>query len=403
MVDQNNQKARRRFAPRRYLRLIALLIAGAVVAQGIAGRVHQEADLQQWTATQAIPTVSVVLPDTSANGQALTLPGRLAANYDAPIYARVSGYLKNWNVDIGAHVKKGQVLAEIETPDLDAQYSQAQAELANAVAADQLAGTTAGRWKEMLESDSVSQQAVDEKTGDWQVKQASVASARANVARLQALESYRVIAAPFDGIVTERRTDIGDLVNAGSGEGQALFRVADEQKLRVYVDVPQNYASDIGARIRATLTVPERPGESFVAQYLSTASAIDSASGTVTIELMCDNADGKLIPGAYTQVHLTLGSTASPTMRLPSSTLILGHQGEEVATVASNGQVTMKKVTIARDLGAEVEISAGISASDRVVDNPPDSLADGDTVRIASHAGSRLAAAKTAGGPHAQS
>jgi RND family efflux transporter MFP subunit len=212
-----------------------------------------------------------------------------------------------------------------------------------------------------------------------------------------------VIAAPFDGIVTERRTDIGDLANAGSGEGQTLFRVADAQKLRVYVDVPQNYASAIGARIPATLTVPERPGESFVAQYLSTASAIDSASGAVTIELMCDNADGKLIPGAYTQVHLTLGSTASPTMRLPSSTLILGHQGEEVATVASNGQVTMKKVTIARDLGAEVEISAGISASDRVVDNPPDSLADGDTVRIASHAGSRLAAAKTAGGSHAQS
>jgi membrane fusion protein, multidrug efflux system len=234
----------------------------------------------------------------------------------------------------------------------------------------------------MLETDSVSQQAVDEKTGDAQVKLAAVQAAKANVERLEALENYKTITAPFDGIVTERRTDVGDLISAGGGQGPELFRVADEKQLRVYVDVPQNDAAAIGEKLHATLTVPERPGKVFDAQYVSSASAVNAANGAVTIELMCDNAKGQLFPGAYTQVHLTLdGGTRA--LQLPASALILGDHGEQVATIGADGHVVMKRVTIARDLGEQVEIGSGIEAGDRVIDNPPDSLTQGDEVRVA--------------------
>ncbi|CAM2153246.1 membrane fusion protein, multidrug efflux system [Pararobbsia alpina] len=381
MVDPKHDDVRAR-SRRHVITVVALLVVGAVVAQGVWSRAHERAGLEHWTQAQAIATVSVIRPVMSEGAQQLTLPGRLAANYDAPIYARVSGYLKSWNVDIGARVHKGQVLAEIETPDLNAQLSQAQADLANAQAAAQLAQTTAKRWTQMLETDSVSQQAVDEKTGDAQVKLAAVQAAKANVERLEALENYKTITAPFDGIVTERRTDIGDLISAGGGQGPELFRVADEKQLRVYVDVPQNEAGAIGDKLNATLTVPEHPGKVFDAKYVSSASAVNAANGAITIELLCDNAKGQLIPGAYTQVHLTLdGGTHA--LQLPASALILGDHGEQVATIGADGHVVMKRVTIARDLGEEVEIGSGVEPGDRVIDNPPDSLTQGDAVRIA--------------------
>jgi len=388
MVKHKNGIAPVRRPQRKYLfGLLALLVVGVVVAQGVVSRVHHMTNLRHWTDAQAMASVNLVRPSLGKLDQSLALPGRLEAFTDAPIFSRVSGYLKTWNVDIGARVKKGQVLAEIETPDLNAQLTQAQANLADAVAAAQLAKSTAKRWQEMMVSDSVSQQAADEKTGDWQVKQADAAAAQANLQRLQALESYKLIVAPFDGIVTNRQTDIGQLITAGSDQGSPLFRVADEKQLRVYVDVPQNYAAAIGAQMQATLTVPELPSRIFTAKYLNTASAINTASGAVTIELLVDNAQGQLIPGAYTQVHLNLGAGAVGTiraLRLPATALILGDHGEEVATVSQDGHVVMKPVTIAHDLGDFVEIGTGITAADRVVNNPPDSIANGDQVRIAS-------------------
>ncbi len=382
MVNPKPDEARAR-SRRDVMAIAALIVVGAVVAQGVWSRAHAEVGLEHWTQAQAIATVNVVRPTLQADAQQLTLPGRLAANYDAPIYARVSGYLKSWNVDIGAHVHKGQVLAEIETPDLNAQFAQAQADLANARAAAQLAQSTAKRWQQMVETDSVSQQAVDEKTSDAQVKAAAVQAAQANVDRLQALESYKAITAPFDGIVTERKTDIGDLISAGGGQGPELFRVADEKQLRVYVDVPQNYAAAIGDKLKATLTVPERPGVVFDAKYVSNASAVNAESGAVTIELTCDNANAKLIPGAYTQVHLTLGKNGARSLELPSTALILSDRGERVAVIGKDGHVEMKPVTISRDLGTTVEIGSGIGPDDQVIDNPPDSLTEGDPVRIA--------------------
>ncbi len=208
-------------------------------------------------------------------------------------------------------------------------------------------------------------------------------AAQANVDRLQALESYKAITAPFDGIVTERKTDIGDLISAGGGQGPELFRVADEKQLRVYVDVPQNYAAAIGDKLKATLTVPERPGVVFDAKYVSNASAVNAESGAVTIELTCDNANAKLIPGAYTQVHLTLGKNGARSLELPSTALILSDRGERVAVIGKDGHVEMKPVTISRDLGTTVEIGSGIGPDDQVIDNPPDSLTEGDPVRIA--------------------
>ena len=413
MVKHKNGIAPVRRPQRKYLfGLLALLVVGVVVAQGVVSRVHHMTNLRHWTDAQAMASVNLVRPSLGKLDQSLALPGRLEAFTDAPIFSRVSGYLKTWNVDIGARVKKGQVLAEIETPDLNAQLTQAQANLADAVAAAQLAKSTAKRWQEMMVSDSVSQQAVDEKTGDWQVKQADAAAAQANLQRLQALESYKLIVAPFDGIVTNRQTDIGQLITAGSDRGSALFRVADEKQLRVYVDVPQNYAAAIGAQMQATLTVPELPSRTFTAKYLNTASAINTASGAVTIELLVDNADGQLIPGAYTQVHLNLGAGtdgAMQALRLPATALILGDLGEEVATVSQGGYVVMKPVTIAHDLGDFVEIGTGITAADRVVNNPPDSIANGDRVRVASDPvdasaaapAGHLAAGSTSGAAHA--
>jgi len=405
MITKNKDAAPVLRPQQKYLvSLLALLVAGAVVAQGIVSRAHDRRDLRHWTDAQAIPFVNVVRPSLSRPDQDLTLPGRLEAYTDAPIFSRVSGYLKAWNVDIGAHVKKGQVLAKIATPDLNAQLNQAKANLADAVAAAHLAKSTAKRWQDMISSDSVSQQAADEKTGDWQVKQADAAAAQANLQRLQALESYKRIAAPFNGIVISRQTDIGQLITAGSDQGTPLFRVADEKQLRVYVDVPQNYAAAIGPQMQATLTVPELPSQVFTAQYLNTASAINTASGAVTIELLVDNAKGQLLPGAYTQVHLNLSADAGTViqaLRLPATALILGDHGEEVATVGPDSHIVMKRVTIAHDLGNFVEIGTGITATDCIVNNPPDSIANGDLVRIANSPPAPVAILDASGVPHA--
>jgi RND family efflux transporter MFP subunit len=358
--------------------LLAVVIAGA----GMVSRRHAESQLTQWTIDQAVPTVVVAAPLQSAATQSLILPGHLAAFVDAPIYARVSGYLHAWYADIGTHVTAGQLLGVIDTPDLDQQLEQAKADLQTSIANEKLADVTAARWQEMLQQASVSRQATDEKTSDRDAKRAIVEANQANVKRLEALESFKRIVAPFDGVVTARKTDVGDLIDAGGGSHPELFTVSDEHRLRVYVDVPQSYAADIKPGLTATLTIPERPGMTFNATLDGTDESITQASGTLLVQLLVDNSSSLLIPGDYTRVHFSLPSN-SRSMLVPASALIFRQQGLQVAVVGKDKRVQLKPVTLKTDLGAQVEIGSNLSVTDRVVDNPPDSLTSGERVRIA--------------------
>ncbi len=371
--------------PRRTLRIAGLaliVIAAAVVAGGIATRAASDARLRERADAQAVPTVAVIAPGTAGAGAALELPGRLEAYSRAPIYARVSGYLKSWTVDIGTKVKAGQLLAEIETPDLDQQLLQAKADLASAQANAALAASTAKRWQSMLGSDSVSRQEADEKAGDFTTKQAIAQAAQANVDRFQALKGFTRIVAPFDGIVTARSTDVGALINAGSGVGPELFVVSDTRKLRVYVGLPQSYVSMVRRGARARISVPENPGKSYPATVESTAQAVNSASGSMLIQLAVDNAAAELLPGGFASVSLDLPRNAAA-LSIPPSALMFDKTGLRVATVGVDNKVTLKPVTIARDLGKVIEIGSGLAAGDRVIESPPDGIADGDLVRVA--------------------
>ena len=362
---------------------IALMVAAGIVSGGIFSRVHAHQELATWTDAQAIPTVATVQPQASPASEPLVLPGRLAAYINAPIYARVSGYLHAWYADIGTHVKAGQLLGVIDTPDLDQQLQQARADLQNSVANEKLAATTAKRWTEMLKQDSVSQQEADEKTSDLIAKQATVAANEANVRRLEALESFKRITAPFDGVVTARKTDVGALIDAGSGSGPDLFTVSDASQLRVYVSVPQSDAASIKPGMHATLTVPERPGVKFDAKLVDTDQSISPASGTMLVQLAVDNKQGLLFPGEYTEVHLAMPGD-SHALFVPASALIFRAHGMQIAVVGAHQHVQLRDVTIGTDLGTRVEITAGLHAGERVIDNPPDSLASGDLVRVAS-------------------
>jgi RND family efflux transporter MFP subunit len=369
-------------APRRGLKLTgvtAAIVAALIVAFGVGSRASGHARLKQWTEAQAVPSVSVVAPGTAGEASVLELPGRIEAHARAPIHARVSGYLKSWKVDIGARVKAGQLLAEIEAPDVQQQLLQAQADLASAQANAALAETTAKRWQSMLGSDSVSQQEVDEKNGDLKAKRALVNAERANVERLQATENFTRIVAPFDGVVTARQTDIGALIN-GSGTGAELFVVSDLSRLRVYVNVPQNYATSITAGSTATVDVPERPGLHFDATVEAFSQAVNAATGTTLVQLSVDNADAGLLPGGYANVRFALAQDTAA-LRIPASALIFDQSGLRVATVRGD-KVAFKPVTIARDLGKTIEIATGLDAQDRVIETPPDGVAEGDAVRV---------------------
>ena len=358
-----------------------LILAIAVAAYGIIHRRNRDADLHHWTAAQAIPTVAVVTPERGVKGQEMVLPGAIEANYEAQIYARVSGYVKMWYQDIGARVKAGQVLADIDTPELDQQLIQAKADVTLAEANAALATLTAKRWQSLLSTNAVSQQTTDEKLGDAAAKKAQVAAATANVQRLEALEGFKRIIAPFDGIVTARRTDIGALVNAGNG-GQLLFSVADIHKMRVYVRVPQSMSTALQPNMTAILRLPQYPGRSFTAKLATTANAVNAESRTVLAEFMADNQEGTLWPGTYAEAHIQL--PASPDiLSLPSSALLFRQNGLKVAIVGPDNKVILKPITIGRDLGPRVEVAAGVSPDDRVIDSPSDAIADGDPVQIA--------------------
>lgn len=362
--------------------IAVLIVAACVVAAGITKRIRAKQALSNEAAALAVPTVAAHLPVRSAQAEPLVLPGRLEAFVNAPIYARVPGYLKAWNVDIGSHVKQGQLLAVIDTPELDQQLLQAKADLRNAIANENLADTTARRWAKMLEIDSVSKQEADEKKSDLIAKQATVAANQANVNRLQAMASFKRITAPFDGIVTARSTDIGALIDTGAGMGHQLFTVSDARRLRLYVNVPQLQAAAIKPGVDVTLTVPERPGTTFPAKLVTTDNSITASSGTLLVQLLVDNQHGLLLPGEYASVRFLLPSDPG-TMRVPASAVLLRQGGPQVAVVGKDNRVTLKPVVIATDFGAQVAIASGLDAQDYVVDNPPDSLAPGDRVQLA--------------------
>ncbi|MET0660084.1 MAG: efflux RND transporter periplasmic adaptor subunit [Steroidobacteraceae bacterium] len=367
--------------PRSVGGIVAIAILVAIVASGIGIRAADQRRLHEWTDEQAIPSVAVVTPVNAGSAVHLELPGRLEAQSRAPLYARVSGYLKSWSADIGTPVKAGQVLAVIEAPDLEQQLLQAQADYASAKANAALAASTAKRWQSMLGRDSVSKQEVEEKAGDLEAKEALANAARANVDRLRTLLNFTRITAPFDGVVTARRTDVGALINEGGGSGSELFVVSDTSRLRVYVDLPQVYAARLSATAAAFIAVPEHPGKTYPAKVEGFSGAVNAATGTTLVQLSVNNDDGELLPGGFANVSVELPQ-ARPTLQVPASALIFDQEGTRVAIVGANDRVELKPITIARDNGATIDIDTGLEPNDRVIDAPPDGLLSGSAVRV---------------------
>ncbi|MFI4895224.1 MAG: efflux RND transporter periplasmic adaptor subunit [Steroidobacterales bacterium] len=380
-LDENRHYTRRL----KHLALYVMLAAIAVAAWGIVTRLQARAALERATEAATVQAVNVVKPHHSNSANELVLPGDVEAYTDAPIYARTSGYLKRWYADIGKQVKAGDALADIETPEVDAQYRQAKADLATAEANYRLAQTTAARYQELRKTGLVAVQDVDNAQGDADAKTAQLESARQNLQRLAQLESFNHITAPFDGVVTARRIDIGALVTEGSTSGQELFHMTATRRLRVYVQVPQAYASLIQPGLIAELNFAEHPDRRFPAKVVSTARAIDVTTRTLLTELEADNSKGELLSGAFAQVHLPLplGLTS---WRLPSNTLLFRADGLHVATVDANNRVQLNTVRIGRDFGSEIEILSGVGPDDRVILNPADSLLSGTPVRVAAAA-----------------
>ncbi|MET0330198.1 MAG: efflux RND transporter periplasmic adaptor subunit [Dyella sp.] len=361
----------------------ALVVAIVAVAAGIALRAHDYNQLVQWTADQEIPTVALIGPNAPSGLHDISLPGQLQAWIDTPIRAQVSGYLKSWKTDIGAKVNAGDLLGTIETPELDQQFAQAKAGLARTKADAQLAQITAKRWNNLLASNSVSKQEADEKTAQAQVAQANVQSAQADVDRLAAQESFKQVVAPFSGTITNRQTDVGNLVSANGGTGSTLFNLADTRRMRLYVEVPQGYAGSITPGLPVKLTVLEHPGKTYRAIEMGSAGAVDPHSGSQLVQFEVDNTDADLLPGDYAQVAVPL--TNNPKLiTVPATALIFRAQGAQVAVVGPDDRVQLRSIHIVQDLGNVLKIDQGIMPGDKIIDHPPDSLAQGNKVRIAS-------------------
>ena len=362
--------------------LASFAVAVALGAWGEIDRVIARSSLAKESAIDALPTVVTVKPTRTDLGEELILPGTVQAFIESPIYARTNGYLKTWYTDIGGAVKKGQLLAEIETPEVDQQLSQAIADLATARANEALSQTTNARWKELLKTESVSQQDADEKAGDAAAKKATTEAAGANVSRLRELESFKRVVAPFDGIITARNTDIGALINAGQSAGTELFRRADTHKLRIYVQVPEPYAAAAKPGLEAELSFSEQQGKAYTATVVRTANALDPSLRTLQVELQLDNSQGELFPGAYAEVHFKLAGNAR-SLRLPATTVLFRAAGLQVATVDAQHRIELKSIVEGRDFGNTIEVLSGLDAGDAVVINPPDSIFNGMTVRVA--------------------
>jgi RND family efflux transporter MFP subunit len=363
----------------------AVLVLGIVIYSGIHERAQAERTLGVVTDRAAVPTVNVVQPTSGAAAQEIVLPGNTQAFSDTPIYARTNGYLERWYFDIGAHVKQGQLLAEIDTPEIDQQLEQARADLKTAQANEQLAQITATRWQNLLKTNSVSKQETDQAVQDLSARQASVDSMTANVHRLEQLQSFEKVYAPFAGVITARNTDIGALINAGAGGvPQELFHMAAVNRLRVYVAVPEvdSEAAQTGAK--AALTLDEFPGETFQGTIVRDSDSIDFASRTLNVEVDIDNAQDRIKTGAYVFVHFKLPHaphTSSQSLTIPANTLLFRSEGLRVGVVR-NGQVVLVPITIGRDFGATVEVIAGLQPADQVIANPSDSLTSGSRVQV---------------------
>jgi RND family efflux transporter MFP subunit len=361
--------------------LVVIIVAGIVV-MGVVPRLRAKAALRTETRDLAIPTVVVIHPKRGDPQQEIVLPGNMQAFEDAPIYARTNGYLKKWYVDMGGHVKSGQLLADIETPEVAQQLQVARADLSTAQANLNLSKITADRFDGLKNTDSVSKQDVDNAHGDFEAKKATVASAQSNVRRLEETLAFNKIYAPFDGIITARNTDVGQLIDSGSGgAAKEMFHIQSTRVLRVYINVPQQYSQAAKPGLTADLTLAEFPGRRFKGQLVRTANAIDQASRTLLVEVDVNNTTGELLPGGYTEVHLKLPETV-PTFILPVNTLIFRSQGLQIATV-QDGKATLVPIVLGRDFGSDVEVVSGLSGQESVMVNPPDSLVEGEQVQIA--------------------
>jgi RND family efflux transporter MFP subunit len=362
--------------------LVVIIVAG-VVAMGVVPRLRAKAALRTETRDLAIPNVFVIHPKRGDPHQEIILPGNMQAFEDAPIYARTNGYLKKWYVDIGAHVKRGQLLADIETPEVDQQLMVARADLNTAQANLNLSKITEDRFDSLKDTDSVSKQDVDNAHGDFEAKKATVSSAQSNVRRLEETQAFNKIYAPFDGTITARNTDTGQLIDSGSGgAAKEMFHIRSTRVLRVYINVPQQYSQAAKPGLTADLTLAEFPGRRFKGQLVRTANSIEQASRTLLVEVDVDNAAGELLPGAYTEVHLKLPETV-PTFILPVNTLIFRAQGLQIATVQDGNKAKLVPIVLGRDFGSDVEVVSGLSGQENVMVNPPDSLVEGEQVQIA--------------------
>ena len=376
--------------------LVLAVAAIAVAYTGISARRHDDEKLKQWTQEQAIPPVAVVTPQRGGETRELVLPGNVDAFYSAAIHSQVMGYVQEWRKDIGAKVHQGDVLAVVDTPELDDRIAVAQSELAKAKANLALAKVTAARWDSLRHTAAVSQQEADEKDSDARAQAAQVDAAQSNVDRLKAQKAFSSIVAPFDGVVTARNVDVGSLVRADGVDTPPLFTVADIHQMRVYVPVPETYAASLKDGMKATLELPEYPDRKFDATIETTSHAIDRKSRSLLVELTADNKDGALSPGAFARIRFELPPDPN-TLTIPASAIVFRGDAPQVAAIGRDNRVSLKKVQIMRDLGTEVEITGGLNQDERIVANPPDSIGNGEEVRVMEAAGD-----KTPGSPTLQ-
>jgi RND family efflux transporter MFP subunit len=369
--------------PRRGRAILLFGAVAAVAAVGIGLRMHGDMALRDMAKDDAAPTVAILKAAKGPAMQEIVLPADVQPWHQATIYARTNGYVKEWYAHLGDHVHEGELLALIETPELDAQLRQAEADLKTAQANSALAQSTAQRWKALLKTDSVSKQETDEKMADAAAKAAALASAQASRDHLKELSDFKRVVAPFDGVITDRILDVGLLVTDGLiGTQQELYRMVQSDHLRVYVHVPQNEAGDIKPDIKAEMHFPDHPGKSYPVQFFSNAEAIDPVSQTLLVSFHVDNPTGEMLAGGYAEMHIMLPSSDT-NIRLPVNTLIFRAEGLQVATVDEKGRAALKQITVGRDFGNEVEVVAGVKPGEQVIINPPDSLISGEPVHIA--------------------
>jgi RND family efflux transporter MFP subunit len=360
--------------------VVALVAAVTIATYGIASRASNKQDLVQWTNAQAVPTVTLAKLEQGDANRTLALPGGIQPYYKASLYARVNGYVKNWNRDIGAHVKAGDVLATLDAPDLDQQLAQARATLASAKANYDIAAITADRYAALVKKQAIALQLADQANADAAAKKAVMDANEANAKQLEAMQAFKQIVAPFDGVVTARNTDIGALINSGNA-GQALFEISDLHRIRIYVQVPQAFTAQLKPGLKATFAMPQYPGQKFDAILQTTSNAVNESSRTMQVGLQADNPDGKFVGGTYSQVEFQIPGNPN-LVRIPATALMPVNSGVQVAVLNDGNQVTLKPIQLGRDFGNSVEVMAGLNPQDRVIDSPSETLQSGDVVQL---------------------